>query len=206
MGHHQRVATVRVEDRGAPLLLGQTGIAGPSWIDVRAELDDLPGLSITFRLDFAGWRYVIRNVSVGQYGDELTEVTGEALRMVPLQSLARQAVTTVLLTGSDGRPRDRPPADLSISLGSPLNSAQEGYEAPTRERFPSLSSEQQSSVVARIYRTALLADEAPTKLIMDTLNLPRSTASWHVSRARKSGALGPDEVGRGGGARSRRSI
>lgn len=188
-------------------MLGETGIAGPLWIVARVTLDDLPGLEVNLRMEFNDPRYVVSEVSVIQYGSEIKEVTSDLLRSIPVQSLARQFLAGVLLRASDGRTRTKPPKSLSIPIGHPIGQDDKEYRRIVGRDFPSLSSEQQVAVVARMYRIAVVVNDAPTKLIQETLGVSRSTASRHVARAREVGALGRDEVGRGrSGAPSRKSL
>lgn len=57
--------------------------------------------------------------------------------------------------------------------------------------------------MAHVYRVHMLIGEAPTKGVQEAFGLPRSTATRWLAKARERGFLGADEVGHGGGARSR---
>lgn len=57
--------------------------------------------------------------------------------------------------------------------------------------------------LAHVYRVHMLIGEAPTKGVQEAFGLARSTATRWLAKARERGFLAADEIGHGGGARSR---
>lgn len=151
----------RPEDVGREL---GDGLKLPTTVTVTST--DVGGYDVELHAEYdqdAG-RYVARSAEV-RAGDG-AEVTGEALRSIPVATILRDGVmsalqATVLLNG------ERPPADA-------------GKAGPTAETL---------RWVARIYRLALLLGDAPTQAVAAGLSIPRSTAGRWVTRARDRGLL-----------------
>jgi hypothetical protein len=139
------------------------GVQIPARIPVRATVNG-HAVEITAEYDPDAGRYVARAVEV-RAGDG-AEMTGEALRSIPVATILRDgvmsALQTTLLLGEE-----RPPADA-------------GKAGPTTENF---------RWVARIYRFAVLLGANPTQAVADGLDIPRSTAGRWVTRARDRGLL-----------------
>lgn len=109
-------------------------------------------------------RYVTRQATVRSVDG--AEVTGEALRSVPVATILRDGLLGALqaVMALNFAP---PPADI-------------GKAGPTTETL---------QWVARIYRTALLVGDAPAQAVASALGVPRSTASRWATRARDRGYL-----------------
>ena len=60
-------------------------------------------------------------------------------------------------------------------------------------------SDEDLRTVAALYQVAYATGQAPTKLVMNRLDLPRSTASRWVRMARDRGLLGPATPRKAGG-------
>lgn len=149
---------------------------------MEARPPELPGCTLVLHLRFARGVYVIDSVSLSGDGADAL-VTAEALRQVPLHTVAREAVLTGLMAsgnieivlGVDGKP--------SLLEDDP--------------RFRGMVG------VAYLYRLARLLGEGPTKYVGEVLGISRATAARRVAEARASGHLGEHEVGQAGGAPSR---
>lgn len=109
-------------------------------------------------------RYEVRSFTVT--ADEGEEITGETLRSVP--------VTTVLNAGVQSALQP-----ITLLTAGPLpDDITEG--GPTTRAL---------QWVAYLYRVALILGAAPIPMVADALELPRSTASRWITRARDRGFL-----------------
>ena len=114
----------------------------------------------------ASGRYEVAAVTVSRLGDD--EVTGLALRQIPVAGILRQGVAEVVLNQSGAMHHLDP---------HPRNLAAQG---PTDETI---------RAVARIYRLATLLGDPPAQRVAETLGVSRGTASNWAIRARDRGLL-----------------
>ncbi len=112
----------------------------------------------------ASGRYEVAAVTVSRLGDG--EVTGLALRQVPVAGILRQGVVAVVFADDPARFEPSPRA-----LGA---------QGPTDETL---------RLVARVYRLATLLGDPPAQRVAEALGVSRSTASNWAIRARDRGLL-----------------
>ncbi|TXR56465.1 hypothetical protein [Quadrisphaera setariae] len=153
------------------------GLKVPSEITVDATLPDEPGLHLHVVLRLHEGRYVAREVSVTAADGR--QVSGEALRRLPLAAVIKRGVSGLI---------------TSKNLGPVLapNDGDERSDEAVELRM-----------VALRYRVARLLGEAPNLYIADALGVSRATAARRVAAARAGGYLRPDEVATAGGAPAR---
>jgi hypothetical protein len=129
---------------------------------------DWEGFKITLRVKLVDGRYRCHEMHLLRRGEE---ITGEALRSVPVARFLQLGITTIA-------PMPSPPAALA-----------EG--GPTKETL---------AWVAKIYRLSHAIGVPPTQQIAQEFNLKPSTAGRWVSRAREARFLEPAEkAGKAGG-------
>ena len=109
-------------------------------------------------------RYEVAAVTVSRRSDG--EVTGLALRQVPVAALLRQGVVDVLFPGDPARYEPAP--NVLAAQG------------PTDDTL---------RMVARVYRLATLLGDPPAQRVAEALAVSRSTASNWAIRARDRGLL-----------------
>lgn len=133
--------------------------------EITAIAEDVDGYTVTLTAVYrpASGRYEAREMTVRSENGQ--EVSGEALRSVPVATILRDGIMSALQAAT-ALTFGPPPSDLG--------------KRPTQEAL---------EWVARIYRLALLVGEAPTQAVAGALDLPRSTAGRWVMRARDRGLL-----------------
>lgn len=144
-----------------PMITVAEGWDVPSEITI--EVDDHGGYTVKLIAEYRpeSGRYETRKVTVRR-ADGSGEVTGEALRLIPVAGILRQGIA----------------AEILPSVGPvPDHLAQAG---PTQETL---------TWVALTYSLALLLGDAPTQRVANTLGIARSTAGRWVTRARDRGIL-----------------
>ena len=163
-----------INRRGKTLADVGGGLKGPKTIDVQARLPEYDEIYIWLRVALVNGNYEVTELKVNGFHGE--PIPSDLLRKIPLRTIVRAAVSKELRQSN---------LDQAFDLSN--------FDGPeATERF-----------TAFIYRMARVLGEAPTRAVMDSRGVSRSTASRMVSAARKAGYLGADEVGHAGGARSR---
>jgi hypothetical protein len=162
------------------------GLAGRSPFTWPAE-EGLP-YRLELRVVHEDGRFVVDQLTVRRR-EGGPPVTTEGLREVPIAALLRLAVeSNVMHVGPTTRDGDKSTWDLTWA--SPLSERAKGGGGPSDEDL---------QTVAALYQVAYATGQAPTRLVMNRLELPRSTASRWIALARKRGLLGPATPGRAGG-------
>ncbi|WP_152486298.1 hypothetical protein [Nocardiopsis lucentensis] len=133
---------------------------------VEVEGRDVQGYDVTMGAEFNrdSGRYECRSLTVS--AQEGTEVTGEALRSVPVQTVLRLGIESAV-KGS-----------MALNMGPMPEDIAEG--GPTTRAL---------KWVAYLYRVALIFGESPVQTVALGLDLPKSTAARWVTRARDRGLL-----------------
>lgn len=149
--------------RKAQLIDIGDGVKIPAEITVTT--DDVNGYEVTLVAAYTadGGRYEVRSLTVRGGG----EVTGKALREIPVATILRNGVLAEIN-------RLLPPL---LSAGLPP------------ERLRGAVQEQMFRWVAARYRLALLLGDSPTQAVANSLDVPRSTAGRWVTRTRDRGLL-----------------
>jgi hypothetical protein len=118
-------------------------------------------------------------------------VTTERLREVPIAALLRLAVeSNIMRVGPTTREGNRSSWELTWASPLALSERAKGGGGPSDEDL---------RTVAALYQVAYATGQAPTRLVMNRLELPRSTASRWIALARERGLLGPATPGKAGG-------
>lgn len=135
---------------------------------------DCNGYDLHATVELHGGRYQCRELCITSR-DDGSEVTGEAVRSVPVAGVIREGVLSM--------------ARATAALGGlqPPDGITE--HGPTREAL---------EWVARIYRLAYAVGDTPKKAVESALGLPPATAGRWVARAREAGYLAPATPGRAG--------
>jgi hypothetical protein len=120
-------------------------------------------------------RYVVRKFSVGGVG--AGEITGDVLRMVAMSTYIKGSVLIDV--------RDLPNPDGREPWGRQM--PEDVRDAPTRRAL---------KWVAHWYRYAFAISAAPTKTVIEEIDLEPSTAGRWISKARQAKYLGPAEHGK----------
>jgi hypothetical protein len=169
------------------------GLAAWSPFRSFAEIEGL------YRLEF---RVVYEQPEDGRMGrfvcDQLTvkrrsdgpPVTTEGIREIPLAAFLRLAVeSNIMHVGPTIREGNS--SSWELKWASPITLSER-----TRSTGPT---EKDLQTVADAYHVAYATGQAPTKAVMERLDLPRSTASRWVRMARERGLLGPATPRKAGG-------
>jgi hypothetical protein len=167
---------VSVEKWGRTLPDVGHGLRGPAYLDVVARLPEHPDLEIRARIAPIDGTYEVVSLTLQC---ESGAVPAEALRQLPLRTLVREAVWSELRN-----------VNLGLVISPP--------EGEDRSREAT-----QLRDVAVTYQLARLIGDPPTVAVQNKLKVSRATAARRVAAARKAGFLAADEIGAGGGARSR---
>jgi hypothetical protein len=133
------------------------GFLGPSKLTVRVD-----GIEIDVAVNAEKDRYVVRAIR----GDDLT---GEKLRKLRLAEIVGEALEDkVVDTG-----RDAPaPSDLLERFGG------------RGEDFSKLREDERIHIVSLLYAFAYITGQRPTAYVVETLGIPRSTASRLIKKGR----------------------
>jgi hypothetical protein len=119
-------------------------------------------------------------------------VTTEGLREVPIAALLRLAVESNVVRVRRSATRDGDTSSWEMTWASPLALSE-------RAKGGGGPSDEDLRTVAALYQVAYATGQAPTRLVMNRLELPRSTASRWVRLARERGLLGPATPRKAGG-------
>lgn len=136
----------------------------PRFVDIQAS--DVNGYDVTMRAAYSltSGRFECRTLTIST--SDGAEITGEALRSVPVQTVLHSGVAQALqgftTLNMGAMPRD-------ITEGGPTTRALEW--------------------VAYLYRIALIFGDSPVQAVTTTLKLPKSTANRWITRARDRGIL-----------------
>jgi hypothetical protein len=136
-------------------------------------------------------RFVVDQLTVKRREDG-PPVTTEHLREVPIAALLRLAVESnvVRVRGSATREGDTSSWELEWASPLALSERAKGGGGP---------SDKDLRTVAALYQVAYATGQAPARLVMDRLELPRSTAGRWIRMARERGLLGPATPRKAGG-------
>ena len=119
-------------------------------------------------------------------------VTTERLREVPIAALLRLAVESNVVRVSREATRDGDTSSWELRWASPLALSE-------RAKGGGGPSDEDLRTVAALYQVAYATGQAPTRLVMNRLELPRSTAGRWIRMARDRGLLGPATPRKAGG-------
>jgi hypothetical protein len=119
-------------------------------------------------------------------------VTSERLREVPIAALLRLAVESNVVRVSREATRDGDTSSWELRWASPLALSE-------RAKGGGGPSDEDLRTVAALYQVAYATGQAPTRLVMNRLELPRSTAGRWIRMARDRGLLGPATPRKAGG-------
>jgi hypothetical protein len=175
------------EEQSKLIPLGK-GLAGWSPYTWHAE-EGLP-YRLELRVIHEDGRFVVDQLTVKRKpgGPPLST---EGLRDIPVAALLRLAVeSNVMRVGPTIR--DGNTSSWELTWASPL-------ELSERAKGGGGPSDADLQTVADLYHVAYATSQAPTKLVMNRLGLPRSTASRWIALARKRGLLGPATPRKAGG-------
>jgi hypothetical protein len=118
-------------------------------------------------------------------------VTTEGLREIPVAAFLRLALEGSLLRVGP-REHDGHTSSWELTPAAPIALSE-------RAQAGGGPSDADLRAVADVYQLAYLTGAAPTKTVMQRLDLPRSTASRWIRMARERGLLGPATPGKAGG-------
>jgi hypothetical protein len=164
------------------------GLAGWSPFTWHAE-EGLP-YRLELRVVHEDGRFVVDQLTVKRR-EGGPPVTTEGLREVPVAAFLRLAVeSNVMRVGPTIRDGNRSSWKLTWASPLALSERAKGGGGPSDEDL---------RTVAALYQVAYATGQAPTKLVMNRLDLPRSTASRWVRMARDRGLLGPATPRKAGG-------
>ena len=164
------------------------GLAGWSPFTWPAE-EGLP-YRLELRVVHEDGRFVVDQLTVKRREDG-PPVTTEHLREVPIAALLRLAVeSNIMRVGPTTREGNRSSWELTWASPLALSERAKGGGGPSDEDL---------RTVAALYQVAYATGQAPTRLVMNRLELPRSTASRWIALARERGLLGPATPGKAGG-------
>ena len=164
------------------------GLAGWSPFTWPAE-EGLP-YRLELRVVHEDGRFVVDQLTVKRR-EGGPPVTTEGLREVPVAAFLRLAVeSNVMRVGPTIRDGNTSPWKLTWASPLALSERAKGGGGPSDEDL---------RTVAALYQVAYATGQAPTKLVMNRLDLPRSTASRWVRMARERGLLGPATPRKAGG-------
>jgi hypothetical protein len=137
----------------------------PTFVDI--EGSDVNGYDVTMRAAYNlhSGRFECRTLTVA--APDGAEITGEAVRSVPVQTVLNTGVVSALQGVTTLNMGRLVPAD--ITEGGPTTKALEW--------------------VAYLYRVALIFGESPVRAVAHSLELPKSTANRWITRARDRGIL-----------------
>ncbi len=140
------------------------GLRLPRRVEVKGQ--DVQGYDVAMSAEFNrdSGRYECRSLMVS--AQEGTEVTGEALRSVPVQTVLRMGIEPAVK------------GFTALNMGPMPEDITEG--GPTTRAL---------KWVAYLYRVALIFGESPVRTVALGLGLPKSTAARWVTRARDRGFL-----------------
>ena len=159
---HSTLHRVKAEPAGPTIEVGD-GWKVPSRITVTADHGEF-AVRIEGEYRDASGRYEVDEVAVSRRGDG--EVTGLALRQVPVAAILRQGVVTTVFADDPAR-FELPPNVLAA-------------QGPTDDTL---------RMVARVYRLATLLGDPPAQRVAEALGVSRSLASNWAIRARDRGYL-----------------
>jgi hypothetical protein len=130
--------------------------------------DDPPDLPYSIEMEIAlDGEHLVCEAMTCRRRDDGEPVTGEGVRQVPVARFLSYAASGVVRIAETGETvGTRPPPDPA---GGPTDEA--------------------LTYVSRLYAFAVLCGLAPTKVVADNIGLPKSTAGYWVSQARKRGFL-----------------
>ena len=175
------------EEQSKLIPLGD-GLAGRSPFTWHAEMG-LP-YRLELRVVYEDGRFVCDQLTIKRLPDG-PPVTTEGLREVPVAAFLRLAVeSNVMRVGPTIHEGNT--SSWELQWASPL-------ELSERARSGGGPSDADLRTVAALYQVAYATGGAPTKLVMNRLGLPRSTASRWVRMARERGLLGPATPRKAGG-------
>jgi hypothetical protein len=164
------------------------GLAGWSPFTWHAE-EGLP-YRLELRVVYEDGRFIVDQLTVKRR-EGGPPVTTEGLREVPVAAFLRLAVeSNIMRVGPTIRDGDK--SSWKLTWASPLALSE-------RARAGAGPSDEDLRTVAALYQVAYATGQAPTKLVMNRLELPRSTASRWVRMARERGLLGPATPRKAGG-------
>lgn len=154
--------------------------ATTSWVEIapglrmpqcgKVTVTDCGGYDLELKVELDNGRYHCRLLQMNSC-DGGPEVTGEAVRSVPVASIIGDGVRSIAHV-----------AAVFGGLHPPVNLGEQG---PTREAL---------EWVARIYRLAYAVGDTPKKAVESALGLSPATAGRWVAKAREAGYLGAAQV------------
>jgi hypothetical protein len=163
------------------------GLAGWSPYTWHAE-EGLP-YRLELRVVHEDGRFVVDQLTVKRR-EGGPPVTTEGIREIPVTAILRLAVeSNVMRAGPTIRKGNT--SSWEWTWASPL-----ALSERTRRTGPTDADLQ---TVADLYHVAYATSQPPTKLVMNRLDLPRSTAGRWIALARKRGLLGPATPRKAGG-------
>ncbi|GAB3718784.1 hypothetical protein [Nocardiopsis nanhaiensis] len=133
---------------------------------VNIQGSEVNGYDVTMRADYSSssGRYECRALTVT--APQGVEITGEALRSVPVQAVLNMGVASALQ------------GFTTLNMGAIPGDITEG--GPTTRAL---------EWVAYLYKVALIFGESPVQAVAHSLELPKSTANRWITRARDRGIL-----------------
>jgi hypothetical protein len=175
-----------MEEESKLIPLGD-GLAAWSPFTFFTEIEGL--YRVEFRVVFEDGRFVVDQLTVKRRSDG-PPVTTEGIREVPIAAFLRLAVeSNIMHVGPTIRDGNK--STWELKWASPL-----ALSERTRSTGPT---EKDLQTVADVYHVAYATGQAPTKAVIERLDLPRSTASRWVRMARERGLLGPATPRKAGG-------
>jgi len=153
------------------------GLRGYESLRVSARLPEHPDLEIRARIALVAGVYEVVELTLRSAGASRA-VTAEMLRQLPLRTLVHRSVGPLL---------------RSLNIGQVI------AQPPDQDR----TDETLLRNTAQFFRIARVLGEPPTQEVARRFSVSLATATRRVAAARRAGCLRTDEVGAGGGARSR---
>lgn len=156
------------------------GLRGPESLRVAARLPEHPEVEIRARVALVAGVYEVVELTLRSQPAGRA-VPAEVLRQLPMRTLVRRSVGPLLRS-----------LNLGQVIAPPSGQGRGDDETLLRN-------------TAQFFRIARVLGEPPTQEVARRFRVSRATASRRVAAARRAGYLRTDEVGAGGGPRSRLS-
>ena len=172
------------------------GLGAPREFTFRVEEEGLYSLEadVVYEQPVGGrmGHFVVDRLTIRRREDG-PPVTTEGLREIPVAAFLRLALEGSLLRiGPTERDEERRTSSWKLTPLGPIALSE-------RAQAGGGPSDADLRAVADIYQLAYLTGAAPTKTVMQRLDLPRSTASRWIRMARDRGLLGPATPRKAGG-------
>jgi hypothetical protein len=170
------------------------GLGAPREFTFRVEEERLYSLEfdVVYEQPVGGrmGNFVVNRLTISRR-DDGPPITSEGIRQIPVAAFLRLAVEGNLLRiGPTIREGDK--STWKLTWTGPITLSE-------RARHGGGPSDEDLRAVADVYQIGYVTGAPPTKMVMERLGLPRSTASRWIRMARERGLLGPATPRKAGG-------